>query len=137
MAYSKKDTKYLTEEYLKLIETMPSIEVVNKLCIALNRTPKSIIAKLSKEGVYHKQGYRDKRGAVPIKKSEIVDQISEVFGCTFIGLDKAPKLTLLALLDLVRDQDTTLEEALAALSDVSETSDIKSAMLRSRIKAVQ
>jgi hypothetical protein len=132
MAYTKKDTKYLIEEY----EKDPGIHTVRKLCIALNRTPKSIIAKLSKEGVYQKQGYRDKTGAIPVKKSDLVADIGEIFGCTLIGLDKAPKQTLKALLEFVRDQDNTLEECLAALSDAAETSHIKSAMLRSRIHAI-
>ena len=132
MPYSKRDTEYLIEEYTK----DPCIETVNRLCVELNKTPKSIISKLSSEGHYVKVGYRDKTGAIPVKKDEIVAEIENVYGCKLSNLSKAPKDTLKLLRDLILEQDKTLNEALSSLADLSETSEIKSSMLRARIRAV-
>jgi|19_taG_2_1085344.scaffolds.fasta_scaffold00062_2 hypothetical protein len=133
MAYSKRDEKYIVEKY----EANPSMDTVNQLCIDLNRTPKSVIAKLSNMGIYEKAGYRTKFGTVPEKKSEIVSDIEKVYDCELPGLDKTPKQTLITLREVVQDQDNTLEEALGALTDLVETSEIKSQMLRTRMRVIQ
>ena len=60
-AYSLKETEKLVAMYLE----NPSWDQVIECAKAFRRTPKSIVAKLSKEGVYAKTGYVDKQGRRP------------------------------------------------------------------------
>jgi hypothetical protein len=120
-AYTKKQTEYLIEQYI----ANPTMETVRKLCVALNKPPRSIIAKLSREGVYEKVGYRDKRGEVVEKKTEIVNEIQELLDLNkLMGLDKAPKLTLKRMRNKLREIDETLETALVDLNEANENMQI-------------
>ena len=93
MTYTASDTAKL----IQLYEENPTLEMVNKLSVLFNKPKKSIIGKLSKEGVYQARGYRSKTGEIPITKLAIVRQIEDLLEDKFPGLDKAPKLTLVKL----------------------------------------
>ena len=89
--YSQEDTQYITDEYTK----NPSRDTVDRLAVELEKSAKSIIGKLSREGVYQKTEYLTKTGEKPVTKLEIVENIEEVLGCKALtGLEKAPKTTL-------------------------------------------
>ncbi len=91
--YSDEQTLYIKEKYLK----DPTRATVELLAKELSRTIKSIIGKLSKEGVYRREGYRTKTGEVPVTKAEIVQHIGDILNLnhdTLVGLDKAPKRAL-------------------------------------------
>jgi hypothetical protein len=93
MNYTEDITKYMTEQYV----TNPSRETVENLSNELQKSVKSIIGKLSREGVYRRQVYTTKRGELPITKLEIVASIAEMLGFDsddLVGLDKTPKLIL-------------------------------------------
>jgi hypothetical protein len=93
MNYTEEITKYMTEQYV----LDPSRETVEKLSNELQKTVKSVIGKLSREGVYRRQVYTTKRGELPITKLEIVASIAEILGFDsddLVGLDKTPKLIL-------------------------------------------
>ena len=87
MPYTQKETDQLLKLYAEGY-------TVKKLAVRLNKTPKSIIAKLSKLGVYESSGYRTKSGEVPIFKEELVAKIEHLLGEEFPGLEKTPKETL-------------------------------------------
>lgn len=96
MNYTEEQTEYLVEQY----ESSPSMETVQYLADELGKTTKSIIGKLSREGVYKRAVYKSKSGESPITKLELVSNISENLGIeveSLVGLDKAPKATLKAL----------------------------------------
>ena len=66
----------------------------------MNKSIKSIIGKLSREGVYRREIYKTKSGETPVTKVEIVSNIAETLGLevdNLLGLDKAPKATLKTL----------------------------------------
>jgi len=90
----------------------PIIETVNRLSVLLNKPKKSIISKLSKEGVYITIGYRDKRGAMPVTKIAIVREIEDALDTKLPDLDKAPKTTLKALAQSVTEMAILLEDSL-------------------------
>ena len=98
MPYTKKETVMLQEMWKKGVP-------VERLCVKLNKTPKSIIAKLTNLGVYEAQGYKDKTGQTPVMKAQIVSEIESVLGVPLDGLEKAPKLTLKRLADVVCRDD--------------------------------
>lgn len=91
MNYSETDTKDIVETYL----SKPQRTTVELLANKYNKSPRSIIGKLSREGVYKRVEYRTKTGETPITKLEIVENISSILGCEVLaGLEKSPKETL-------------------------------------------
>ena len=95
--YTPEEVKKLREEYL----SEPTQETVNRLVQELGKSKKSIIGKLSREGIYQKITYKTKTGEDPITKKELVVQIAEASGGAIArleGLEKAPKQALKYLL---------------------------------------
>jgi len=93
MNYSEEQTVQMVEAY----QASPGRVTVEKLANDMDKSVKSIIGKLSREGVYRREIYKTKTGDIPITKSEIVSTIAETLGLeveSLTGLDKAPKSTL-------------------------------------------
>ena len=70
----------------------------------MDKSIKSIIGKLSREGVYKKTEYVTKTGEKPITKVEIVENLEEKLGLpnqTLAGLEKSPKTVLRRLYESV------------------------------------
>jgi len=103
--YSEEDTKKMVQAYL----AEPTKETVEILAETLERSKKSIIGKLSREGVYRREVYVSKTGESPITKIEIVSNIAEGLGIentALAGLEKSPKTAL-----------KNLEKAVAGLEE--------------------
>lgn len=78
----------------------PSRETVEKLAVKLEKSVKSIIGKLSREGVYQRAAYKSKSGDDPVTKMELVNNVAENLRIEIddlFGLDKSPKAALKAL----------------------------------------
>lgn len=93
MNYTKDQTEYMIERY----KTNPSRNTVEELADEFSKSVKSVIGKLSREGVYRREVYKTKAGENPITKVEIVESIAECLGLeseSLAGLEKAPKATL-------------------------------------------
>ena len=93
MNYTEEQTKYIVSRY----KDMPRMETVEHLANELEKSTKSIIGKLSREGVYERAVYKNKSGDLPVTKAEIVSNIAENLGLEIehlLGLEKAPKATL-------------------------------------------
>ena len=96
MNYTNDLTTYIVEEY----KSNPSTKTVDKLADELGKSPKSIIGKLSREGVYQRAIYTSKTGETPVTKMELVSNIAENLDIEIedlVGLDKSPKAALKAL----------------------------------------
>ncbi len=96
MNYNEETTAYIVLEYT----LDPRTETVQKLAQELNKSTKSIIGKLSREGVYQRASYTSKTGEKPITKVELVSNIATNLGVDveiLTGLDKSPKAVLKAL----------------------------------------
>jgi len=95
-------------DYMKtLYDQEPTRDTVQKLANELNKSVKSIIGKLSREGIYQKTEYLSKTGERPITKKQMVEIIArELVGesSKLAGLEKAPKADLKYLLDLVSEE---------------------------------
>lgn len=75
----------------------PTRETVEELATELNKSIKSVIGKLSREGVYEKTEYLTKTGEKPVTKRELVEKVSEILGVDYqalAGLEKSPKSSL-------------------------------------------
>ena len=93
-------SNYSEEETTKMVQTYlaePTKETVEILAERMERSKKSIIGKLSREGVYRREVYVSKTGESPITKIEIVNNIAEGLGLevgSLAGLEKSPKAAL-------------------------------------------
>jgi transposase-like protein len=98
-------SNYTEEQRLQMVQDYvenPSRETVEALAEKYNKTLKSIIGKLSREGVYQRQSYKTKTGEDPVTKEELVSEIAtglEIDLERLPGLEKAPKQTLKNLLE--------------------------------------
>ena len=91
--YTEEQTNMLVGAYLD----SPTPETVEELAEKLAKSKKSIIGKLSREGVYRREVYVSKTGEKPITKMEIVDSIADGLGIeisALAGLEKSPKAAL-------------------------------------------
>ena len=101
--YTEKQVKHMVEEYT----FEPTRETVEKLAEEYNKSVKSIIGKLSREGVYKKTVYKTKTGESPVTKKELVVELSELVGLEYdrlTGLEKSPKADLKALVEVLREE---------------------------------
>ena len=93
MNYTKEIAVLMCKEYT----AKPCRETVNKLAVELGKSEKSIIGKLSREGVYRREVYKTKLGETPVTKIELVHHIAEHLELepdSLTGLDKTPKNVL-------------------------------------------
>ncbi len=93
MNYTEDQTKHIIEAY----QRSPNRDTVEMLAEELQKSVKSIIGKLSREGVYRREIYKTKSGELPVTKVEIVSNIADSLGIeveSLLGLEKTPKATL-------------------------------------------
>ena len=93
--YSDEMVAQMTEAYT----ANPTRETVEELAKTLGKSVRSIIAKLSREGIYVSQPRMTKTGEPVVRKAELVAQINEHFGNTFPTLVKASKADLQKLVE--------------------------------------
>lgn len=93
-------TAYTPEQAAKMVEAYkenPTAETVEALAAEFGKTVKSIIAKLSREGVYQKKEYVSKSGAAPVKKDTLADDIGALVGLSENEADSLTKANKTAL----------------------------------------
>ena len=91
MNYNDEQVAYMIKTY----QDEPTRETVENLAEELEKSVKSIIGKLSREGVYKRTYYKPKTGENPVTKLEIVESIAGLLGVKNLnGLEKSPKPTL-------------------------------------------
>lgn len=95
--YTDKDVSMMIEAYTQ----SPTRDTVDMLAEKLGKNTRSIIAKLSREGVYKAQPRQTKSGEPIVRKAELVAQIQETLGVEFPSLVKASKADLQRLLDTI------------------------------------
>ena len=101
--YTEEQVKYMVEAY----RDNPSRETVDELAEELNKSVKSIIGKLSREGVYKKTVYKTKTGETPETKKEIVEEVANWLDIEYqavAGLEKSPKASLKSLREALREE---------------------------------
>jgi hypothetical protein len=95
--------KYTPETTNKLVEDYLAGVTVLELAEQLQVPERSIIAKLSSLGVYQKKQYVNKRGEVPIKKSEHIERIAQLLNCNLELLESLEKVNKQVLLMIERN----------------------------------
>ena len=104
MSYTKEMTKEMLEKY----SSEPTRETVDALAEKFNKSVKSVIGKLSREGVYRREVYKTKAGLKPVTKLELVAEIAQTLDIEdwrLTGLEKAPKEALRVIKEAIVDED--------------------------------
>ena len=88
---------YTSEQVIwmsNLYNQTPSRQTVEDIAGTLEKSTKSVIGKLAREGIYQKAEYKSKTGEKPITKLQIVSSLAESLDLKveeLDGLEKAPK----------------------------------------------
>lgn len=99
MSYNEEVTAEITAEYI----ANPCRETVNALSERIGKSVRSIVAKLSSEGVYKTPNRTTKTGDPIEKKEELVVYISTALGIDVPTLVKTGKQDLKTLRDALHD----------------------------------
>jgi Zn-dependent peptidase ImmA (M78 family) len=99
MKYTPESTKQLVTDYKAGV-------TVQELAQSLQVPERSIIAKLSSLGVYQKKQYLNKRGEVPTKKSEHIENIAHLLDCSLELLESLEKVNKQVLVMIERNLES-------------------------------
>ena len=98
--YTQEQVNHMVEAY----QAKPDRTTVDMLAEDLDKSVKSIIGKLSREGVYQKQVYTTKTGEIPVTKEFLILGLADLFevdSSKLMGLEKAPKQDIKFLHDTI------------------------------------
>lgn len=90
-------TPEMTAELVAGYKASPTAETVNAFAVKFGKTAKSVVAKLSKEGVYQKKEYVGKTGEKPVAKDSMATEIAKVLDLTDAEADSLTKANKSAL----------------------------------------
>ena len=99
--YSDEMVARMVEDY----QANPNMDTVKNLAQAFGKTTRSIIAKLSREGVYQAQPRTTKSGEPVVQKRELVQEIARLLNtdeeqiASIVKATKADLKNLVAILD--------------------------------------
>jgi hypothetical protein len=102
---AEKTVNYTEAQTLKLVADYKSGVSVEEIAQAMGKSVRSIVAKLSREGVYEKKTYVNKQGEAPVKKDAVADFIGEALGLSEADTDslaKANKRALAAVAEFIK-----------------------------------
>tara|TARA_Y100001937_G_C6933214_1_gene246950 strand:+ start:25 stop:336 length:312 start_codon:yes stop_codon:yes gene_type:complete len=96
---AKNYTDEMVANMRELYTATPTRETVEVLAETFGKSVRSVIAKLSREGIYVSQPRVTKSGEPVVRKSELVAQIEDHFGIEVPTLVKASKADLQELIN--------------------------------------
>ena len=99
---TEKTVNYTQEQTQSLIADYQSGVAVEQLAMQLGKSVRSVVAKLSREGVYQKKQYKTKTGESVVKKDSVADAIGAILRLPendIESLTKANKSALKAIFD--------------------------------------
>ena len=105
MTTVKATAKNYTEEQVahmvEIYSANPTRDTVDVLAQELGKSVRSIIAKLSREGVYIAQERKTKSGEPVVRKADLVSQLESHFDSELPSLVKASKADLTFLVETI------------------------------------
>ena len=94
-------TEAMTEKMVAQYTANPSRDTVDAIANELGKNARSVIAKLSREGVYKAQPRVTKSGEPVVRKAELLTEIQDTLGVELPSLVKASKADLQRLIDTI------------------------------------
>lgn len=99
--------KYTKEITDRLVQDYQAGTGIPELAAQLDVPQRSIIAKLSSLGVYQRRQYLNKRGEVPVKKSEYIERIGKLLDMNLELLESLEKVNKGVLAVIERELSRT------------------------------
>lgn len=99
---AEKAVNYTPEQTAQVIADYTAGITVEQIAMAMGKSVRSIVAKLSREGVYQKKAYKTKTGEAVVKKDAHADAIGAILRLPendIESLTKANKSALKAIFD--------------------------------------
>ena len=97
MSEAKKTVNYTDEQTAELVQAYLAGETVESLAERFNKSVRSIVAKLSRQGCYQKKQHVRKDGTEVKKKNEWADAIGAILGLAEHDIDSLTKANRAAL----------------------------------------
>lgn len=100
-----KTLNYTPEQTAQIVADYQAGITVEAIALALGKSVRSIVAKLSREKVYQKKVYTTKTGESVVKKDEFADFIANALALSEADADsltKANKTALAKIADFIR-----------------------------------
>ena len=94
---AEKTVNYTPEQTVQLVNAYTSGTAVEALAETFGKSVRSIVAKLSREGVYKKKEYVTKNGHPPVKKDAHADAIGKILLLSEPEVDSLTKANKSAL----------------------------------------
>lgn len=110
-----------TAEMRSAYTANPTKETVAALAKKFGKAEKSVIAKLSREGVYKKATYTTKNGETPVKKEDMAAKIGEVLGMTAEQAESLTKANKTVLKKVAEALGVTMAAAVTETESDSES----------------
>ena len=105
--YSDEMINMMVEKYTTATNEQERDDVVNSLVVELGKGRRSIVARLSKSGVYVSKDYKAKTGEKPVRKNETAEAICKVLGLSVEAhsesLSKVTKVVLQTIFKALAD----------------------------------
>jgi hypothetical protein len=101
--------KYTKEICDRMVQDYTSGVPAHQIAQDLDVPERSVIAKLSSLGVYQKKSYLNKRGEVPVKKSEHIERIATLLDTNLELLESLEKVNKTVLVMIERALSTKIE----------------------------
>jgi response regulator RpfG family c-di-GMP phosphodiesterase len=92
-----KTVNYTAEQTVAIVTAYQQGETVEALAEQFQKSVRSIVAKLSREGVYQKKVYKTKTGEAVQKKDATADAIGAILGLAENDIDSLTKANKTAL----------------------------------------
>jgi transposase-like protein len=94
---AEKTVNYTPEQTAQMVEAYKEGTTVEAIAETLGKTVRSVVAKLSREGVYRKKEYTTKTGETPVAKETLADKIGALAGLSEGEIDSLTKANKTAL----------------------------------------
>lgn len=98
---AEKIVNYTPEMTAQMVADYQAGITVESIAESLGKTVRSVVAKLSREGVYQKKVYVTKGGGIPIKKDHHAEHIGQIVGLSEGEVDSLTKANKTALAKIV------------------------------------
>lgn len=92
-----KNVNYTAEQTVAIVTAYQQGETVEALAEQFQKSVRSIVAKLSREGVYKKKEYKTKNGEAVVKKDAHADAIGAILGLPENDIESLTKCNKAAL----------------------------------------
>lgn len=96
-----KAVNYTPEQTAQIVTGYKSGQTVEQIAETMGKSVRSIVAKLSREGVYQKKVYKTKTGESVVKKDELSDKLQMLLNLTEAEADSLTKANKTALTKII------------------------------------